>query len=170
MGTDFVITEAVNHAANAGIVKAGGQVIAVHEQKDSGRPGGLLPISSDHDQFYFTGDVCDPAISLDDYEDQYFGVKENVERAERPRERESLVTAHSASTRVSEDHCQFCDLVLRSYEFASCENCWQIGCSGTVFVVVSAQTVLPVKFRKSPRQTVPRQLDAAHNGKDGSKI
>ena len=80
-------------------------------------------LGSDHDQSYFIGDVRDPAVSLDDYEEQYFGAKENVERAERPRERESLVTAQSASTRVSEDHCQFCDQVLRGYEFASCENC-----------------------------------------------
>ena len=41
VGTDFVITEAVNHAVKAAIVKAGSQVIAVHEQKDPGRPGGL---------------------------------------------------------------------------------------------------------------------------------
>ncbi len=129
VGTDYVITEAADHAARAGIIKAGGRVIAVHERKDPGRLVGLLPINSDQDQSYFIGDVGDPVIRLDDYEEQYFGTKENVERAEQPRERESPVTAQGDFTRVSGDHCQFCDQVLRGYEFASCGNCGQVGCS-----------------------------------------
>ena len=43
---------------------------------------------SGHDQSYFIGDVRDPAVNLDDYEEEYFSAKEDAARAKWPREQE----------------------------------------------------------------------------------